>query len=369
MPSALVCLKASTSAAVWDWMMARSEIWIQDECQVNILLLSATTIIHSRIAVRKGDMKAFSFPSSLFSSVDASHASSRLPSLIFSLLFLPSCPHSIHFHFPPQFPLQLLSFHTNLSIFPNPYSTPFSPSSAAPWQALSHFLHLSVISLPFFQPSVLYFFPCDCSLSRLFPFSLAYIVSLYSLSFCQMLSLPLPRTSILCRALYGPIKFSSLVFFPTLHTQTYWTVQVVQGRMWTHMHPPTHKTSSTVWPWNVLEFQSVFSISKSPSFPVWFTDPPPKKSRIYTHSQARDLIYNKHIWTHHPSSSSSGRFSKNLLAFQFTTNVNKLWMLCISVLCSGTIAKWKGLSWERGPNPAEIVGGGREKKKKKQKRK
>ena len=45
-------------------------------------------------------MKAFSFPSSLFSSVEASHASSRLPSLIFSLLFLPSCPHSIHFHFP-----------------------------------------------------------------------------------------------------------------------------------------------------------------------------------------------------------------------------------------------------------------------------
>lgn len=114
-------------------------------------------------------MKAFFLPSSLFSSVEASHASSRLPSLIFSLLFLPSCPHSIHFHFPLS---SLYScFHFN----------PISQSSSTPILHPSQSFHqlsdklsltsstcLSSSSL-FFQPSVFYF-PSDCSPLRHFLF-------------------------------------------------------------------------------------------------------------------------------------------------------------------------------------------------------
>lgn len=62
--NAAVCLKAATRMAVSEWMMARSEIWIQDECQVNILLLSAETVIHSWIAARRETWKPFT---SLFS--------------------------------------------------------------------------------------------------------------------------------------------------------------------------------------------------------------------------------------------------------------------------------------------------------------
>lgn len=51
--------------AVRVWMMLGSEIWIRDECRVNILLLSATTIIHSWIGAREETWKPF--PSSFVS--------------------------------------------------------------------------------------------------------------------------------------------------------------------------------------------------------------------------------------------------------------------------------------------------------------
>lgn len=157
MPSALVCLKASTSMAVWGWMMARNEIWIQDECQVNILLLSAAALIHSPISARKETWKPF--PS--FFSVLIIRSLARILSITIAHLFSfvsPLVSPFNPFSFPPQFPLQLLSFQSDLSILQNPYSTPISVFSPALWQALSHFLHLSVIFLPFiFLPSVLYF--------------------------------------------------------------------------------------------------------------------------------------------------------------------------------------------------------------------
>lgn len=148
MPSALVCLKASTRMAVWDWMMVRSEIWIQDECQVNILLLSAATIIHSRIVARKETWKPFPSPFSVLISRSLAHILSITIAHLFSFVSPLVSPFN-PFSFPPQFPIQLLSFQPNLSIFPNPCSKPLSVLSRALWQALSHFLHLSVIFLPF----------------------------------------------------------------------------------------------------------------------------------------------------------------------------------------------------------------------------
>lgn len=134
----------STRMAVWVWMLLRSEIWIWDECQVNILLLSTTNSFLNRGTQK--DMKALSFLLR-FSSAEASNASSRLPSLIFSLLFLPSCPHSIHFHPLPPPPPPSVSF---TEPFISTQSLNLPPAfSAAPRCALSHFLHLSVISLPF----------------------------------------------------------------------------------------------------------------------------------------------------------------------------------------------------------------------------
>lgn len=85
-------------------------------------------------------MKAFSFPSSLFSSAGALHASSRLPSLIFSLLFLPSCPHSIHFHFP------LSSLYSCFHFKPISQSSP-APLSCSPLSLFTSSLTSSV-SLP-----------------------------------------------------------------------------------------------------------------------------------------------------------------------------------------------------------------------------
>lgn len=109
--------------AVWVWMMLKSEIWIRDECQVNILLLSTTTIIHSWIVARKETWKPF--PSSFF-------LISRSPERIFSItiahlfsfvspLLSPFNPFSFPPRHHPQFPLQRLSFQPNLSIFPQPF--------------------------------------------------------------------------------------------------------------------------------------------------------------------------------------------------------------------------------------------------------
>lgn len=132
MNSAPLPLKARWRLAVCEWMIERRQIWIQQECQVNI----PPALCHdyysvSNCGAKKGYMKALSFLL-LLSSAEAPYTSPRLPSLIFFLfLFLPSCPHSIHFHSPPQFTLQLLSFQPYLSIFPNLYSAAFSLSSVS----------------------------------------------------------------------------------------------------------------------------------------------------------------------------------------------------------------------------------------------
>lgn len=109
------------------WRMARCEIWIQDECQVNILPLSVTTIIHSPIVARKESWK----PSPSLFSVLISRSLARILSITIAHLFSFVSPLLFPFNpfsFPPQLPLQLLSFRPNLSIFPNLYTTGFSPT-------------------------------------------------------------------------------------------------------------------------------------------------------------------------------------------------------------------------------------------------
>lgn len=288
MPSALACLKASTRMAVWDWGMARSEIWIQHECQVNILLLSAATIIHSRITARKETWKPFPSLFSVLISRSLAHILSITIAHLFSFVSPLVSPFN-PFSFPPQFPLQLLSFQPDLSIFPYLYSTPLSVFSPALWQALSHFLHLSVIFLPFLLTFRSFFSLWLLPFPDFSPLLLAHFVrfalflsqhSLFTLS--DALS-----PSILSKALYGPIKFSSLMSFPMLYTWADRTVQVVQGRIRTHTH--TQDGFNNVALKHVGPFK-VFSFCESPSLSERFTDPP--KNLIYTHSQARDLIYN-----------------------------------------------------------------------------
>ncbi len=253
MPSALVCLKASTRMAVWDWMMARSEIWIQRECQVNILLLSAATIIHSRIAARKETWKPFP---SLFSvlisrslarilSITIAHLSSFVSPLV-----SPFNP----FSFPPQFPLQLLSFQPDLSISPNLYSTPLSVFSPALWQALSHFLHLSVIFLPFLSTFRSFFSLWLLPFPDFFLFywhilsaSLSFFFNTHSLSLCQMHSLPpflaKPSTDQLSSAAW--CLFQCYTLGPT--GQFKW----FRGG---YRHTRTPKMDLIMWPWNMSEF-------------------------------------------------------------------------------------------------------------------
>lgn len=192
MPPALVCLKASTRMAVWDWLMARSEIWIQDECQVNILLLPAATIIHSPIAARKETWKPFP---SLFS-VLISRSLARIVSITIAHLFSfvsPLVSPFNPFSFPPQFPLQLLSFQPHLSISPLPLSdTPLSPFTSSLTSSVSlppPVCHLSPFSfnLPFF---ILH---SDCSLSQTFSSSigifcllLSFFLNTHWLALCRM---------------------------------------------------------------------------------------------------------------------------------------------------------------------------------------
>lgn len=134
------------------------------------------------------------------------------------------------FSFPPQFPLQLLSFQTDLSIFASPSILQPSQSfhQLSDKLCLTSYTCLSSFSL-FSQPSVLHF-PSDCSQSRLSPLLLAYFVCL-ALFHSHSPTLPLSA-----KALRGPIRFSGLMSIPTLYTWADWTVQVVQGRTQTHTH-------------------------------------------------------------------------------------------------------------------------------------
>lgn len=106
----------------------------------------------------------------------------------------------------------------------------------------------------------------------------------------------------------------------------------------------------------------MFSVCESSSLCEWFSDSP--KNLIHTHTlwQGTSFIITC-FGLIYPPEFIPGLLPQKLLAFSIQNSVNKLWVLCISVLCSGRIAKWKGLSWERGPNTAEIIIGRRKKKK------
>ena len=115
---------------VWGWAMLRGEIWMQDECQVHILLLPATTIIHPPIEARrkKKTWKPFPFP------LLGSHQSPpRTHPLDYHRSSLPFCFSSRvpiqSIFISPRFSLQLLSFQPNLSISPPPKKTLYSPLS------------------------------------------------------------------------------------------------------------------------------------------------------------------------------------------------------------------------------------------------
>lgn len=232
MPYALVCLKASTRMAVWDWMMARGEIWIQDECQVNILLLSAATIIHSRIAARKETWKPFPSPFSVLISRSLARILSITIAHLFSFCFSPRVPIQSIFISPSvPFTAAFIStrslnlphplFYTLLSLFTTSLTNSVSLSPPV--------CHLSPFSfnLPFFS------FPLTAPLPGLYPILLAYFVC-FSLFLSQHALVKCTLSpSIL---LYGPIKFSSLMSIPTLYTWADWTVQVVQGLKQTHAH-------------------------------------------------------------------------------------------------------------------------------------
>lgn len=125
-----------------------------------------------------------SLPPALFSSAKVSHASSRLPSLIFSLLFLVLCPHSIHFHSPIRslyscFHFNPISQSSASLIFRNPsqsfhkHTDKLFPTSSTCLSSFSSF----------FQPPYFFF---DCSLPRIFLSAVSY-----SLHFCQMCHLSL----------------------------------------------------------------------------------------------------------------------------------------------------------------------------------
>lgn len=123
MPRALVRSGDVGMAATRRWRGGR--IGIQGECQVNIPLFRrrGSNSFSDRgeedmkayphpphfplLATRRPRMHPLDYHRSSFSLFAPPHTS-------------PLCPHSIHFHFPPQFLLQLLSFQPDLSIFPEP---------------------------------------------------------------------------------------------------------------------------------------------------------------------------------------------------------------------------------------------------------
>lgn len=210
-------------------------------------------------------MKAFSFP--LLCSHQSKPSTHPLDYHRSSFLFC----------FSPHVPIQSIfisplsslyrCFHFNpISIFPNPYSTCFSPFSAALWQALSHVLHLSVIFPPLFQPSVLYF-PCDCSLPRLFLFY--WHISSFSIFTSALSDALSPHSPFLAKPSTDQLSSPAWCLFQTYTLRPTGQFKWFKGG---RRHTYTHKTDLTVWPWNILEFQSMFTICDSPSFPERFPD-------------------------------------------------------------------------------------------------
>lgn len=195
---------------------------------------------------KEGDMKVFFFslPPALLTSAKASHASSRLPSLIFSLLFLLSCPHSIHFH-SPSVPFtaafistrslnlrQLLFSVTPLSLFTSALTSSFSlpPPVCRPSPAS---FNLTCLIFPSTAPVPDFFF---------LPFSAR--THFHSVK-CAV------SPSSLSKALHRPIKFPGLMSFLALHTWSWLdSTQVVQGQT----DPDMDKSDLITWPRRTLHF-------------------------------------------------------------------------------------------------------------------
>lgn len=190
---------------------SRSKIWIQEECRDNILLFSVAAIIHSWIAARKETWKPFLLPSTLFSSAKASHASSRLPSLIFSLCFSPRVPIQSIF-ISPSVPftaafISTRSLNLRRPLFRNP-SQSFHQLSGKLWLTFS--TCLSYFS-NFFQEPKVYF---SSDFQDFFPLSTSIFLLLLSVVLSTH-SRPLHQKYCLTEALCGPINLFSLMSFPT----------------------------------------------------------------------------------------------------------------------------------------------------------
>lgn len=183
-------------------------------------------------------MKAFSFP--LLCSHQSKpcthpldyHRSSflfcfspRVP--IQSIFISPSVPFTAAFISTRSLNLPQPLFYTPLRLFTSSLTSSVSLPPPV--------CHLSPFS--FNLPFVL--FPLTAPLPRFFPLLLAYFVCVSLFLFQHALAFTLSDAlspSILSKALYGPIKFCSLMSFPMLYTWAHRTVQVVQGRIQTHTH-------------------------------------------------------------------------------------------------------------------------------------
>lgn len=156
---------------------------------------------------KKETWKSFSLPSSL-RSVLISRGLARLLSItiahLFSFVSPPVSPFN-PFSFPPPFPLQLLSFQPDLSIFGNSYF--FHNPSQSFHELSDKFFFTSSTCLSsfssFFQPHIPYF-SFDCFPPRFSSLPFSARTHFHSVK-CTI------SPSSLSKALRGPIKFSGLM--------------------------------------------------------------------------------------------------------------------------------------------------------------
>lgn len=277
----------SAPGFVWErargWQFAtegwrRSEIWIQEECQVNILLLLCRDYNSFLNRGTKRDMKAFSFP------LLCSHQSKPyVHPLDYHRSSFPFC------FSPPRVPIQSIFISPSvpftaafistrsLNLPHNPlFSTPLSVLSPPRWQALSHFLHLSVIFLPF-----LLTFRSLFSL-RLLPspdFFLFYwhILSVLSLSLSFSLSVPTRfHSNALSLPPFSPKPSTDQLSSPAwclFQPYTLWPTGQFKWFKGAHTHTHTHGRLNNV----ALKHVAVFYSASQR-----FTDPP--KNLIYNNT-------------------------------------------------------------------------------------
>lgn len=254
---------------------------------------------------------------------------------------------SFLFCFSPRVPIQSIFISPLSSLYSCFHFNPISQSSTTPILHPSQSFHqlsdklcltsstcLSSFSL-FFQPSVLYFLS-DCSLPRRFPLLLAYFVS-YSLVLSHSLSLSLPPFL----AMPSTDQLSSPVW---CLFQPYTLGSTGQFKWFKDGFRHTQDRFNNVAskPIGVLKVLANLHLSPSASLTHQRT------LSMHTLRQGTSFIITR-LDSSPPKLIPGSLPAKKLLAFSIQNNVNKLWVLCISVLCSGRIAKWKGLSWEKGP--------------------